>query len=555
MSGRILTGAPASPGAAVGPAWRRAEVGRGDAVVAWEDQDRERDAALAALAEAADELSRLAATLPAEEAEIVESGVLMARDPALLASIEKAIFERGATAANAILLATDELAEAIAAIGDELLAARADDVRSLGRRAARLTTHDAGAAPAGTDLILIADDLGPGDVAELAPALAAIALAAGGATAHAAIMARSLGIPMVTSLGHELLLIADGITVALDADTGRVILEPAEELAEAAATEMEARRQAAQRALARREEPAVTRDGRTVAVLANVASRAELDVAFASGADGVGLLRTELAFLDAGSWPSEQEHVHALEPILAGLEGRRAVVRVLDFGADKAPPFLHGVRARGIELLLGHPDAFLAQLRAIARCSRGRDVRVMLPMVDRAEQLTETARLLARAAREVDLERIPPLGSMIETPSAAACAPAIAACSDFLSIGTNDLTASTLGTDRFASGAGCTHDPRVLRAIAASIAAARAARIPIEVCGEAASDPLMLALLVGLGVDELSVGAARVGVVRDWVRDLSAADAATVADAALDMAGAEEVALVVGSITRELQSA
>jgi multiphosphoryl transfer protein len=555
MSAYVLTGAPASPGVAVGGAWRRPEVARGDAVVAWEDQAGERDAALAALAHAAGELERLAASLPADEAEIVESGVLMAQDPALLGSIEKAIFDRGMTAADAILLATDEVADAIGAIGDEMLAARADDVRSLGRRAARLTTHDAGGAPAESGLILIADDLGPGDVAELAPALAGIALAAGGATAHAAIMARSLGIPMVTGLGPELFQTADGVSIALDGDGGRAILEPAEELARAAVAEMESRQRAANRARSLRDRPAVTRDGRKITVLANAASAAELEVAFDAGAEGVGLLRTELAFLEAGSWPTEQEHFDALEPILAGLKDRPAVVRVLDFGADKAPPFLHGVAARGIELLLGHPRPFLAQLRAIVWCAQGRDLRVMLPMVDGADQLSRTASLLRRAAREVGVERVPPLGSMIETPSAASHAAEIAACSDFLSIGTNDLTASTLGADRFSSGAACTHDPRVLRAIAASVGAARGAGIPIEVCGEAASDPLMLALLVGLGVEELSVGAARVGTVREWIMELSAGDAARVAQAALELDSADEVAAAVGSIARVPQSA
>jgi phosphoenolpyruvate-protein kinase (PTS system EI component) len=166
---------------------------------------------------------------------------------------------------------------------------------------------------------------------------------------------------------------------------------------------------------------------------------------------------------------------------------------------------------------------------------------LLLPMVETAAQLAESRALLTKSAAEVGLDRLPPLGSMIETPAAAENATSIAALSDFLSIGTNDLTASTLGADRFSSNSARTHDPRVLRCIAESVAAAHDAGIPIEVCGEAASDPTVLPLLVGLGIDEVSVGAARVGVVREWIRELSGAHAAAVAHAALTMETAEDV--------------
>jgi phosphoenolpyruvate-protein kinase (PTS system EI component) len=216
-------------------------------------------------------------------------------------------------------------------------------------------------------------------------------------------------------------------------------------------------------------------------------------------------------------------------------------VRVLDFGADKSPPFLAGVPARGLELLLGHRDAFAAQLRAILRCGQDRDVRILLPMVDRPEQLTEARTMLEQAARALGAPRVPPLGSMVETPLAAQNAPAIAAHSDFLSIGTNDLTAATLGADRFAANTARAHDPRVLRLIARTVGAAHAAGIAIEVCGEAASDPLVLPLLLGLGVDEVSVGAARVGPVRRWIRQLHAGAAETAARSALAMDTAQQV--------------
>jgi phosphoenolpyruvate-protein kinase (PTS system EI component) len=318
---------------------------------------------------------------------------------------------------------------------------------------------------------------------------------------------------------------------------------------------LESRRIAVARALAQRDQPAVTLDGARVTVLANVASPAELDVGLRAGAEGIGLLRTELAFLDAADWPSEQQHVDALEPILAGLGGRRAVVRVLDFGADKSPPFLRGVPQRGLELLLSNADAFIRQLRAILMCARERDVRILLPMVNGPEQLMAARALVRHAARPLEVEKLPPLGSMIETPRACAQAAAIAERSGFLSIGTNDLTAATLGANRFAANDARAHDPRVLRLIAASVTAAHEAGIAIEVCGEAASDPVMAPLLVGLGVDELSVGAARVGVVRDWVRRLDEAGAAQVARAALTMESAEQVEVAAGPLVGQLRGA
>jgi len=280
-------------------------------------------------------------------------------------------------------------------------------------------------------------------------------------------------------------------------------------------------------------------------VLANVASRAELDAALAEGAEGIGLLRTELAFLDAPDWPSEQQHSDALRPILAGLGGRCAIVRVLDFGADKSPPFLGRIPERGLELLLAHPDALLSQLRAILQSARDHELVLLLPMVDSPSQIVETRGLLESAAGELGIVSLPRIGSMVETPAAAADARAIAAECDLLSIGTNDLTASTLGVNRFTSGDGVAHDPRVLRLIASSVEAAHGAGIPIEVCGEAASDPRMLPLLVGLGIDELSVGAAQVGAVRARIRALDAADAGRLARSTLAMEAAEQVEAAV----------
>jgi len=557
MAESLLAGHPAAPGVAVGGAWRRPEQDRATHVVDAADREGEQVRARDALERAGAELTELADRLPGEEGEIVRAGVLMAGDPALLAAIEAAVMTRGTPASAAILEATDAYADAIAGLGDEVLAARADDVRSLGRRAAAHATSEAGrgAVPSDEPVILLDSDLGPADVAELPSAVVGVALAGSAPTAHAAIVARSLGLPLVTGIGPELLAILNGTRLALDGDAGSLVIEPEPERARVVAAEMRARHRAVARDVAERDLPARTRDGHTVTVYVNVAGTAEVHAGLRAGAEGVGLLRTELAFMEAAAWPTESEHLAMLEPILAALGSRPAVVRVLDFGGDKAPPFLRGTAERGITLLLGEPDAFRAQLRAILSAARGRDVRVLLPLVDDPEQVAAVRALLVQSVGAPGGAALPPVGAMVETPRAAGAARALAAASDFLSIGTNDLTAATLGADRFSGGTKRSYDPRVLAHIAASVEGAHAAGRRIEVCGEAASDPMLLPLLVGLGVDELSVGAARVGLVRRWVRLLSYEQVRRLGAQALTQGSAEQVEALLHDLAGVLRSA
>jgi phosphoenolpyruvate-protein kinase (PTS system EI component) len=540
MSERVLSGAPASPGLAIGHARVLSNPSEEPARDPTRAPAAEAEHARAALRQAAAELEGIAGGLRAQnrsdEAEIVETGALMAADPLLDSAVAAAVMERGRPAAAALLEAAEEHATAIASLPDALLAARADDVRSLGRRAARLAAgvHDA-AAENGSRFILVAEDLGPADVAEHGEQLAGIALAGGGITAHAAIVARSLGIPMTVLAGDELLRVAAGAAIVVDGDEGTVILEPSAVRAELAGEASDGRTRARARERADRHLPAVTADGRSIRVLVNAATPAEIQAGLAAGAEGAGLIRTELAFLDAPRWPSHAQHVDMLAPLLAGLSGRTATVRVLDFGGDKLPPFLVEEPRRGIELLLAHPGAFRAQLAALAQVADGADLRVLLPMVRDADDVRITRAMLATLGADLSL------GAMIELPEAARVAAEIAAECEFLSIGTNDLTHATLGTDRFAHGEAPAHDPRVLAHIAETARAATDAGIPLEVCGEAASDPLMLPLLVGLGANELSAGAARVGSVRAWVRALDHGEAEALAHRALEARDAAEV--------------
>lgn len=574
MAERVFRGAPASPGLAAGAA-RLLDVratAPGHALTPAE-RERERTLIAPALEAAALEIDRLAQRLSADgrpaDAEIVATGALMARDPALASSAEDAVCARGLPAPAALIEAAETHAGAIAALDDQTLAARADDVRSLGRRAARVARELAGTghiatAPAGGadpttareevgpagvgEVVLVARDLGPADVSEVGAEISGIALAAGAVTAHAAIVARSLGIPMVIGAGEELLEMADGAQLVVDGDSGEVVVGAGPGLVAAAADARAERSRTRARRHEQRDLPSVTRDGRAIRVLANAVSPAEVSLALDAGAEGAGLIRTELAFLDAPAWPSEQQHRAALAPVLDALTGRTATVRVLDFGGDKTPPFLNGRRERGVELLLANPEPFAAQLRAIVSEGAGTELRLLVPLVSGPEQVREARALACEAVAVRGAARMPLLGAMVELPEAAERAAELVAEVDFLSIGTNDLTAATLGLDRFAAGAAPAHHPRVLALVAKTVRAARAAGVPVEVCGEAASDPICVPLLVGLGVDELSVGAARVGAVRDWVRELDFGEAAELAERALAEADAVAVERLVAPL-------
>jgi phosphoenolpyruvate-protein kinase (PTS system EI component) len=555
-----MQGLPAAPGTAAGAArLLGAAPGASGAPVPLADREAELGRARRALRAAADQLEAITARLRGEgrtlEAAVVETGVMMALDPSLDRAVEEAITERGRSAGDAILDATETAAAAIAAVDDPVLAARAADARSLGRRAARLTAETTEAGLPGGEaapVVIVAPDLGPADVAELGQEVAAIALAEGGVRAHAAIVARSLGLPMVVGVGDELLEVSDGDPLVVDGDTGVTIARPSAELRAGAMASAERRRLALERSTERRDLQATTLDGRRLSVLANVASGGEVALALSTGAEGAGLIRTELAFLDARAWPTEAEHRAELEPILSALRGRVATVRVLDFGGDKTPPFLAGSPARGLELLLEAPERLEEQLRAILSLADGVELRLLLPMVRDQAQVTAARAALERALAATGAHP-PALGAMIETPDAAEAAVDIARHVEFMSVGTNDLTAAVLGVSRFTTGEALPYHPAVLAAIAAVTAAGKLAGLPVEVCGEAASDPLTVPLLVGLGVEELSVGAARVGIVREWVRSLRYDHVRALARRCLAAASAVEAAAIARPLARSLE--
>jgi phosphoenolpyruvate-protein kinase (PTS system EI component) len=542
MSERELRGLAASGGVAIGHAlvWHDAEPVAGDG-----DPQAALDAVAAELARGAD---RFRAAGLEDEADILETNKLMVEDPALRLEVERLGAELDP--AEALRQATARHAELLAALADPVLAARATDVRQLGVRAVRALAGTTLPAPT-EGSILITRDLGPADVADLRleeGLVLGIALVEGAATSHAAIMARAFGVPMTVGLGEDLLSIGVGETVIVEGEKGAVVVDPSTTRLLDAEREVLLRRRMREERVAARGLPAVTRDGRVVSLLSNASTAAEATAGLEAGAEGVGLLRTELAFLEATAWPTEDEHFAALAPVLAPLRGLVATVRTLDFGADKTPPFLAGITERGLTLMLSHPAELEKQLRAIVRAAEGTQLRVLLPLVESAEQV-RTVRALA-ADPDVSV------GAMIETPEAAGRVAEIAAEADFLSIGTNDLVQYTLGLDRErpVASAATAAEPIVLGLIAQVVDAAHAARKTVEVCGEAAGETAVAALLIGLGVDELSVAPARLDELRETVRLLSFTEAADAARQAVEASSARQaLALAGGLLSAELR--
>jgi phosphoenolpyruvate-protein kinase (PTS system EI component) len=446
----------------------------------------------------------------AEPADIVETMALIADDPDLRGAAATEL-GAGKPAAEAVTAAAATYADLLAALPDPTLAGRAADVRQVGRRVVSVLRGDPGATVDGP-VILAGHELGADDLLEVADDLAGAVSQLGGPNAHVAIVARALGVPLVFGVTPDA---ADGVPAVLDGAT--LILEPTGEQRHAAREAMRAAERRRADLAAGRGLPAVTRDGHTVTLLANVATAEDARVAVAAGAEGAGLVRTELPFLGAVDWPDEAAHAAALRPVLEPLAGRVATVRTLDFAPDKLPPFLDGRSYAGQP----PPEALAAQLRAIVAAGAGTALRVMLPMVQSADQI-RAARALLPAGGAV------PFGAMVETGAAVEAVDEIAAGADFLSIGTNDLTASLFGLDRQdpALTPARAAEPAVLRAIAATVAAGKRHGKPVSVCGDAAADPYAIPLLVGAGCRILSVAPAALDAVRAQIRELDTRECA-----------------------------
>jgi multiphosphoryl transfer protein len=547
-----LKGIAAAPGQAFAPAWR------------WNDAPRASPTAGPTGAEGADALERAIEQVKAQlavttarlhaagasaEAGILEAQALMLEDPALLEGARELVIQ-GTAAEVAVAQTMAPFAAMLRASPDPVFQARAADVDDVVEqiRRALLGLSDAPALPSQPSIV-VARDLAPSQTAGLDRALVVgFATEQGTATAHTAILARALGLPAVVGIPGLVDAVADGQALLLDGDEGTVLVDPPadaiRDLAGPATT------------LAVDAEPAVTRDGRRVEVGSNAANLEDAQRAAAAGADGIGLLRSEFLFLGSKRLPTEAEQVAMLESVMAAMGNRPVILRTLDVGADKPLPSLPqpleanpALGVRGLRLqLLRRPDLLRDQLRAALRVAASHPLRLMLPMVSTVDEVRQAKAILAEAAKDVNAATAGAprmqVGIMIEVPAAAIGADLLAREVDFFSIGTNDLTQYLFAADRTNPELGPLADslhPTLLRLIDQVVKAAHEHRRWVGVCGEMASDLWAVPLLVGLGVDELSVHPPIVARIKAIVRQLSAAECATVAAAALKLEGGEAV--------------
>jgi phosphoenolpyruvate-protein kinase (PTS system EI component) len=460
------------------------------------------------------------------DAGIVDIGALIAADSALLGPVLDAV-RGGADVIAAVQQAAEAQAALLAALPDPDLAQRASDVRQIASAVVDYLSGNSVPAPPEGSFILVRREVDPADLIRLVEAgLAGAVSVGGGASSHAAIIARGLGLPMLAGADPRVLAAAPGSRAILDAEPGAgelIVDPPGTEVATAQARSAAARNP---RRSAPVTGPVRTADGEQVTLLCNVASAAETRLGLSGGAAGVGLLRTEIPFIGAADWPAEADHLAELTPVLGLLAGQPAVVRLLDFSGDKIPPFLSG-RVPGLAGLLGEPGALRAQLRAILLAGRDTQLAVLVPMVRSLHEVDRVRTVLAQAAAEVGT-RMPDLGIMVEVAATAVAAEKFAPKVDFFSIGTNDLTSQVLGLDRAGPGSqpALAADPRVLTLIESVVQAANQTGIKVSVCGDAAADPSVLPLLIGLGVRTVSVGAARVPQVAQWIEQTNGSQAA-----------------------------
>lgn len=474
------------------------------------------------------------------EAGIFDAEVLMLRDDALQEPARLAIFESNWNAARAFDRAAARIASQYEALDDTYLRARAIDVHAVARLVLMnlVGASEADFSQAG---VLVASDLTPTETAQLDPKInLAICTASGGPTTHAAILAKSLGIPMVAGLGEQILAVREGETLLVDGERGRAWVNPAPELLAEYKARMERAQDAAKTARQARHEPAITRDGQRIEITANIGSVRDAEQAVEMGADAVGLFRTEFLFLERRDAPGEEEQYEAYRAVAQALQNRSLLIRTLDLGGDKPVPYApmpHEANPfmglRGLRLSLAQPELFMTQLRAILRLANEFPVRVMYPMVSTLQEFRDAQTLMEEARAELQSRGIAvparvETGIMVEVPGAALAAAQFAGAVDFFSIGTNDLTQYTFAAERgnptVTSLADSFH-PAVLQLIEIVVAAAHARDKWVGVCGEMAGGPEAIPLLVGLRVDELSLSPPLIPTAKQIVRGLTLTEA------------------------------
>jgi phosphoenolpyruvate-protein phosphotransferase (PTS system enzyme I) len=562
---RSFHGIAVSPGIAIGPAHVSDHFDQAvpEYEIAAEQVEDERARFADALAASVKQLRKLkskAQSLPDAAAEemgyLLDAHLSMLSNSRLVRGVDKRIAEDRRNAEWAVQAEIAGIGESFSAMRDAYLAARFDDIRIVGMRLIRNLTKKPFAAlsrlPDGT--VILAEELTPADTALMDPRrVAGFATVLGGAESHTSIMARALGLPAVVGVAGLLTQPGRRESVIVDGSAGLVVVNPgAATIARYRERQDELHRQRRQLDKLRRL-PAVTRDGVEIAPEANLELPRELEQATAAGATGLGLVRSEFLYMNRDTLPGEDEQFAAFRDLLKGMDGRPVTVRTLDIGGEKVAEVLSGVAGgmganpalglRAIRLSLKERKLLDAQLAAMLRAAVYGPLRILLPMICNVGELRRVREALVQVARRLRRrgvaipDTLPPLGVMIEIPGAALAADALAAEADFFALGTNDLIQYTLAIDRGDEQVAYLYDPlhpAVLRLVQFAIEAAHRARIPISVCGEMAGDPRFTALLVGLGLRELSMTPGNIPRVKQRIRSLDSVAASRRARAIMD---------------------
>lgn len=495
-----------------------------------------------------------------KEAEILKGHIMLLSDPMLVGEIETNIQNECMNAEYAIESVCTMYADMFASMGDELMQQRATDMRDIKTRMQKVllgvASVDIAALQAGS--VIVAKDLTPSMTAGINPAnVTGIITELGGRTSHSAILARALEIPAVVALGGILEQVKDGDMAVLDGTEGTVLINPDD----AVLAEYQNKRDAFLKEKKDLEQyigkPSVTKDGVSVELVGNIGKPEDVDKVLQYDGEGVGLFRTEFLFMDRDSMPTEEEQFEAYRKVAVALDGKPVIIRTLDIGGDKEIPYM-GLEKdenpflgyRAVRFCLDRKDdVYRPQLRALLRASAYGNIKIMVPLVTCIEEYRQVKALVHEIMAELDREGIAynkniQLGIMVETAAASLIADIFAKEVDFFSIGTNDLTQYTMSVDRGndkVSYLYSTFNPAVLRSIKRIITCAREAGIMVGMCGEAASDPMMIPLLLAFGLNEFSMSPSAILRARKMVTQYDTRELQAVADKAMSFATTAEV--------------
>lgn len=488
-----------------------------------------------------------------KESEILSGQIMMLSDPFMTGQMEEMIAS-GSCAEAALDSVCQMHIEMFSNVDDELMRQRATDIRDIRTRMLRLllgvSSVDIASVPAGT--VLAAKDLTPSMTVGLKKEnISAILTEIGGKTSHSAILARALEIPAVLGIPQVLDQVSDGQQAIVDGESGEVILSPDEDTLKRYTAQWKEQQEQKAMLSVYRDRKTQDADGRNYELYSNIGSVAEAQIALENGAEGIGLFRTEFLFMDRTAMPTEQEQYEAYKAVSDIMQGKEVIIRTLDVGGDKEISYLKMESEqnpflgwRAIRYCLEESDLFKVQLRALLRAgAEHKNIKIMLPLVTGVQEIRAAKKLLEECKQELAAQGIAyddniQVGIMIETPAAALIADLLAKEAAFFSIGTNDLTQYTLAVDRGnakVENLYTTLHPAVLRSIRSIIRAAKEAKIPVGMCGEAAADPALIPLLLEFGLDEMSVSASSILKTRKIVSQWSQKETAEVEQKAMQL--------------------